>query len=101
MNHAQAVFVMYQICVLTLLIVLYAVLFLGLPPIILLVFLGAVLVLEASHIVVALAIKGYYSGLYTSLLFPVLSILYWLRLLKDMHSQRRLRRELPTRSQAE
>lgn len=92
-NHEQSLFIMYQIGLMTVLTVTYAVVFFRIPKLVLLVLLGLILILESSHILVALMINRYYPGLYTSLLFPVLSVLYWLRLAADLRRSGRIKTE--------
>jgi hypothetical protein len=84
----QSVFILYEICLITLLIAVFAVAFFRVPLKVFFVLLGIVMLLESVHIIAALVMKGYYPGLITALFFPVLSVLYWIRLLRDLRAER-------------
>lgn len=43
---------------------------------------GLVYIYEFHHIIKAISAGGYYSGLYTSLIFPILAIVFWKEWLK-------------------
>ena len=45
--------------------------------------LGILLVLELIHIYDAMRVGGYYPGLYTALVFPIIGFFFWKELLKN------------------
>lgn len=47
-----------------------------------LAFVGVIYVYEFHHIIKAISVGGYYPGLYTSFIFPFLTILFWREWLK-------------------
>lgn len=44
---------------------------------------GLIMILEIHHLVHALAVQSYYSGVFTASLFPVAAFFYWKELLKE------------------
>ncbi len=87
MSVPQAAFLVFQV-MLWILLVVSMLLLRGQAWIFrLLAVLGVILVLEAEHLLIALAIWSYYPGSFTALAFPVLSFLYWKQLLIEWKKQ--------------
>lgn len=87
MQFDQAVFILYQIALILALIVIFAVVFVRFSSLVLLVLIGLILIFESTHIIAAIFVGGYYPGLYTAFISPILSVLYWLRLIFDFRSR--------------
>lgn len=77
-----AMFVVFQIMFLLLLIISLLLLMGNKWQFYTLSLIGIVYVYELHHIIKAISVGGYYPGLYTSLAFPVLAVLFWKEWLK-------------------
>lgn len=44
---------------------------------------GLIFIYELNHVIKAISVGGYYPGLYTSLIFPVIGFLYWKELFRS------------------
>ena len=77
----QTIFLVFQITLWILLVAAYFVIKRGwwLRPI--LILMGFIFIYELHHLYKAIAVGGYYPGLLTALVFPVLGFFYWLELL--------------------
>lgn len=84
LTFPQSVFILYQISLISLICIIFAVIYIRFAVSVLLIFLGIIFLLETSHIAAAIITVGYYPGVYTSLAFPILSIAYWVRLIFDL-----------------
>ena len=82
---AQATFILFQIMIWLLLIVGYLLL-LGPKWQLRLMFIpGVVLVYELHHLYKAFEVGGYYPGLITALLFPIIAFFFWKELVKSWY----------------
>lgn len=80
-NHG-ATFVVFQIMLGLLLIVSLLLLLGGRWQFYTFSIIGVVYLYELHHIIKAVMAQGYYPGLYTSLAFPIIGILFWLEWIK-------------------
>ena len=82
---AQATFMLFQIMIWLMLIVAYLLL-LGPKWQLRLMFIpGVVLVYELHHLYKAFEVGGYYPGLITALLFPIIAFFFWKELVKSWY----------------
>ncbi len=77
----QATFLMFQIMLWITLIVGYLLIRGGKSPLHLMVIPGLIFVYELHHIYKAITVGGYYPGLITGLLFPIVGYLFWKELI--------------------
>lgn len=75
-NHG-ATFVVFQIMLWLLLIIGFLLILGGRWQFYTFSIIGVVYLYELHHIIKAVMVQGYYPGLYTSLAFPIIAILFW------------------------
>ncbi|KKU50496.1 MAG: hypothetical protein UX71_C0001G0151 [Parcubacteria group bacterium GW2011_GWA1_47_10] len=83
MSTPQAIFLVFQI-MLWLALVVFALLIISEKwRLRLMVIPGLVYIFELYHILKSVSVAGYYPGLITSLLFPVIAVFFWVELIRN------------------
>jgi hypothetical protein len=82
MTPTHAAFLVFQIMIWLILIVSYLMILGPKWQLRLLVIPGLIFVYELEHIYMAISVGGYYPGLITAVLFPVVGFFYWKELIK-------------------
>ena len=82
MSVAQATFIVFQISLWIILAISFFLTWNDRWQKRMMVILGFVFIYEIQHPISALMVQGYYPGLYSSLLFPIIGYYYWKELLK-------------------
>ncbi len=83
----QATFLMFQIMLWFLLIIGYLLILNDKWRLRLMVIPGIIFIYELHHIYKALGVGGYYPGLITALLFPIIGVYFWKELLRAFKYQ--------------
>lgn len=83
MSSLQATFLLFQICIAILLTVVYLLLRDGKPVLYLATFLGLIFLFELHHLVKAVMVQSYYSGIISAIFIYVLGYFYWKELIKN------------------
>ena len=86
MSISQAVFLTYEIALWVMLFLIFLTLVGGVCRKIVLTMLGLLFFYEITHFIGAFEVGGYYPGLVTALLFPVLGYFYWKELIFHLRS---------------
>jgi len=79
----QAIFVVFNLTFLIFLIIIALLIKGGKWIWLVMSIVGLIFVFELEHIIKALISGGYYPGLYTSFLFPIIGFFYWKELIKN------------------
>lgn len=84
MSEHEIMFVTFQVMFWLLLIIAFLMTISEQWRLRMMVILGSVYVIESHHIWEAVALGGYYPGLYTALLFPIVGFFFWKELIPKL-----------------
>lgn len=82
MNEHEVMFITFQVMFWLLLVVAFLMTISEGWRLRMMFVLGVIYVVELHHVWKALAVGGYYPGLYTALLFPIVGFFFWRELIK-------------------